>query len=192
MESSRTKPTQTSRSVIVFAFMLPLLLASCSSTGEEAPTSPSPRGETEAPSAAESQPDAAQPSDADSGSATFQIADESFEFSLTTCLIREEDILAQGPGSNTQDGGIAFLDVDFTQYDGDFVGGADIELGTDRPITSPDDFYRLDPLFNNEGFEATVNADTFVAEGMFVAHGQTSLPVETANSGTLTVSCAAP
>lgn len=192
MESSRTKPVQTSRSIITLALMLPLLLTSCSSTGEEAPTTPAPRGEAEAPSTNESQPDATQSSGADSGRATFQIADESYEFSLTTCLISEEDILAQGPGTNAQDGGIAFLDVDFTQYDGGFVGGADIELGTDRPFTSPDDFYRLDPLFNSEGFEVTVNADTVVAEGMFVAHGQTSIPAETANRGTLTVSCGAP
>lgn len=178
--------------MIAAALLLPILLASCSSTGEEEPTSPSSEVETEAPSADASQPDVAGSAGPANGSASFQMADESFEFSLTTCLISGEDVLAQGPRSNGQDGEIAFLDVDLTRYDGEFSGGVHLELGTDRPFTSSDDVYILESSYNDEGFDVTTSSGTAVVEGMFVAYGQTAFEPGAANKGTLTVNCAAP
>lgn len=123
------------------------------------------------------------------GTAIFRIGEELFAFSPTLCTVSEEDILVQGPGANAATGEIAFLDVDFTTFDGEVVGGADIKLGTDRPFTSPDDYYRLDPLFDGEGFTLTIDGRSFQADGAFHRHGAESSGGDSAGSGVLTVQC---
>lgn len=187
MNNSRKKSFSPLSGLGVLAVMLLLGLTACGTAAETSPTPPEVG--TDAPSFVE-------PSTSNSGeltSATFAIGEEVFEFSPTLCMLGEEDVMVQGPGTNTQTGEVAFLDVDFTSFDGDFVGGADIELGTDEPFTSPDEFYRLDPLFNNEGFALTIENGHFTAEGLFFAHdlAGSSFVAEGADRGVLQVQCGA-
>lgn len=167
----------------VLALVLSFVLTACGTTsGAE---SASPSAETDPPST-ESQPAEESAGDA---SAILQVAGDSFAFSPAICIVGEEDIVVQGAGSSTQTGEVAFLDVDFTAYDGGYVGGADIELGTDQPFTSPDDFYRLDPLVDDTGFMLSMDGQAFTVEGAFTTHGAALSAPGGAPHGVLQVSC---
>lgn len=165
---------------------LPLMLTGCST---EPGTATTPPPENTAPSSTSS--DDSSPAEVAAGdaSATFQIAGSTFEFSPTTCIMGEEDIVAQGAGTNIQTGEIAFFDVDFTAYEGSYVGGADIELGTDQPFTSPDNYYRLDPLVNDAGFILSIKGESLTVEGTFYGYGAAPLPDGDSAQGTLQLRC---
>lgn len=169
-----------------FVLALPLVLTGCSTEPGTAATPPS---RDTAPSSSSFDDSSSAEVATGEASATFQIAGSTFEFSPTLCIVGEEDIVAQGAGTNIQTGEIAFLDADFTTYEGSYVGGADIELGTDQPFTSPDDYYRLDPLVNDEGFDLSVTGASFTVEGTFYGQGAAQLPNGDAAQGTLQVSC---
>lgn len=121
-------------------------------------------------------------------SATFRVAGESFDFSLAMCMVSEEDILVKGPGRNSASGELAYLDVDFTAYEGSYAGGVSVDLGTDQPFTSPDDTYRLDPLFDSAGFGLTIVGESATVEGAFHGYGSASLDGGSSH-GVLEVRC---
>ncbi len=184
MAASRPKdPPQLCR-LGALALVLPFVLTACGAEPGTAVTSPTKQT---SPSTVDSRPAAP---DAGNAGAAFHIAGIAFEFSPTICLVDQGDIVVLGPGRNTRTGEIAFLDVDFTTFEGRVVGGADIELGTDRPLTSPDDFYRLDTAFDDADFAISVEGRSFTAEGNFRAHGAAPLPDGGAAPGVLQVRCA--
>ncbi|MFC7789402.1 hypothetical protein ACU045_10525 [Microbacterium sp. MAHUQ-60] len=183
MDASRFTSARLHR-LAALALAFPLALTACSAP--HSPASTSPADESTSASAVESPPAAAATGDA---GATFRIGGDTFEFSPMTCLVGEEDIVVQGPGRNTGNGEIAFLDVDLTAYEGSHVGGADIELGTDRPFTSPDDFYRLDALVDDAGFALSLDGESFTVDGTFYGHGSARLPDGDSAPGVLTVRC---
>lgn len=187
MKNSRQKTLSHRSSLGALAVIFSLGVTACGTDTETSPTPP--EDSTDASSSVEP----SISSSAEQQSATFAIGEELFEFSPTLCILSDEDVMVQGPGTHTQTGEMAFLDVDFTSFDGDFVGGADIELGTDEPFTSPDAFYRLDPLVNKEGFELTVEGGHFTAEGLFFAHDldSSSVAADGADRGVLQVQCGA-
>ena len=121
--------------------------------------------------------------------ASFEIGGNSYEFSPTTCIVGEEDIVVQGAGNEVQSGELAFLDVDLTSYEESYAGGADIELGTDQPFTSSEDLYRLDTLFDDTNFALSIAGTSFTVEGTFYADGAAQLPEGNTAQGVLQVRC---
>ncbi len=184
MKVSRLTGTRQRYRLGALTLALPLVLTACSTEPGTVATTPS---EDAAPPSSVESPSAE--ANAVGESATFQIAGNTFEFSPTTCIVGEDDILAQGAGTNIHTGEIAFLDLDFTAYEGSYVGGADIELGTDQPFTSSDDYYRLDPLVDDTGFVLSVDGESFTVEGTFYGHGTAPLPEGTSAQGTLQLRC---
>lgn len=188
MEASRSTRLASLRTLGVVALTLPLLLSACSSEPGATSASPSSDGAdpgVETPTSTE--PEVTEPAAGATAAATVTIGADTFEFSPTTCLVGLEDIVVQGPGSNTQTGELAFLDIDFVSYEGEVMGGVDVELGTDQPFTSPDDYFRLDTYSDSRGFTLAVTGESFTAEGQFRAN-----PEGSSSAGTIAVRCDAP
>lgn len=171
----------------IIAVALPLALTACSSSSEGG--TPPVADDMSSDVSVE-----APPVDAESGraEASAQIDGLSFGFSLSMCLVGDEDILVQGAGSNDQTGEIAFLDIDFTAYDASYVGGVDVELGVDRPFTSPDDVYRLTTEFDATGFTVTVTGTSAIIEGVFYGQGTARSSSGAGSPGTVHVQCDGP
>lgn len=186
METFRNQHVLTLSGLCVLTLTLAVLMTGCATESAPAPNPPANAGNTPAPEESSTTSEGNG-----SNNAHFHIGEMSFEFTPTLCILSDEDVMVQGPGTHTQTGEVAFLDVDFTIFEGDFVGGADIELGIDEPFSSPDDFYRLDPLVNDEGFDLIVEGGSATAQGLFYLHNLegVSLRGDDVGQGVIEVSC---
>lgn len=82
---------------------------------------------------------------ASKGTVIVQLEEQSFTFIATTCMQSTDDFLVSGPGIDNESREIAYFDLDFTNMSGSSTfGGARIDLGTDKPMTSTDKFYVVD------------------------------------------------
>lgn len=130
-------------------------------TQDESPTASVEAPTPEEPAAEESAADEAddqETEDANEGpapaTATATLEGESFTFSPSTCMITQEDILVEAGGKNEETGDPAFLSIDMNLGD-QTTGEIRIELGTDNPFESTDDFYTA---FFGDGYEGTIDA----------------------------------
>ncbi len=109
-----------------------------------------------------------------SGKVTMVMAGQSFTFSATTCLIGDDDILVMGPGADDESGEPAFLDLDLATVDNLKHGEIRVELGTDAPLTSTDQFYMttIAPdheygiMYDGDGKGLVVDANYLAANGV--------------------------
>ncbi len=195
MDPSRLKDVPRRCRLGALGLALAFTLTACGADSDSAATAPTkdtdPASASDEAQPDDSQSDDSQPAEAGTGhgSATAQIGGLTFEFSPRMCIVGEDDMVVYGPGSNTATGEIAFLDIDLTAYEGSYAGGVDIELGTDQPMTSPDDFYTLDPSFDNTGFTLSVQGRSFTVEGLYQAHGDAPLPEGDSAHGIVEVDC---
>lgn len=75
------------------------------------------------------------------GDVTVVMAGQSFTFTATTCMITAEDVLVGGPGVDDESDDPAYLDIDFATIGSFKTGEVRINLGTDAPMTTTDEFY---------------------------------------------------
>lgn len=127
------------------------LLAGCAA--EAAPAAPGPdevaNEQGDASSEVETTDDAAganstEDTSATPGSASVTLAGQSFTFDIDMCMIGEDDLLIAGPGRDDDSGQLAYFDLDFVMMSTDDpYGEARIEIGTDQPLTSTDEFLAM-------------------------------------------------
>lgn len=164
MHQSRTPDAFFRSLTIPAALAAVLLLAGCApSVG---PTGPG----TEDPDSKASQGDTATPPAPGNHTATFTMAGRSFTFSPTMCLVTDEDVLVSGPGIDDDSKEPAHFDVDLYADGALRAGGVRIDLGTDKPRSSSDDFYAAS-IGSGEDYMILDEDGTFVLEASFRARG---------------------
>lgn len=151
------------------------LLAGCAA--ESAPSAPVPgeagdsgsAGMDEATSAGQNSDVAAEGPAAGSGSASVTLTGQSFTFEIDMCMIGEDDVLIAGPGRDDDSGEPAYFDLDFVMMStDDQYGEVRINLGTDQPLASTDQFLAM---WIGEGRDSAVSfgSGSLQADGEFLA-----------------------
>src|SRR5690554_4143487 len=121
------------------------------------------------------------------GDVTVVMAGQSFTFTTTLCMITDDDVLVGGPGVDDESNDPAYLDIDFATLGSTKTGEVRINLGTDAPMTSTDEFYvafvdsdhEYELVYDDDGNGFELRADFIAATGSPIG------------SGTVEVSCAA-
>jgi len=117
------------------AILSTFLLAGCAAESAAPPAS-TPDDTLTKPESQETSSEASTP-----GDATVVMAGQSFTFTTTLCMITDDDVLVGGPGIDDESADPAYLDIDFSTLGSLKSGEVRINLGTDAPMTSTDEFY---------------------------------------------------
>lgn len=111
------------------------------------------------------------------GSATLSVAGREFSFDLAVCGVHDGEVVVGGPGTETGAGGPAYLDGDTVMLDGAVYGEFRVEIGTDQPFDSTDDFIALgnsaggDLSLTDDGADHRAVGSAWAADGGSLGEG---------------------
>ncbi|WP_168625640.1 hypothetical protein [Cryobacterium sp. BB307] len=117
-----------------------LILSGCASDAATPPTGQDSTGDAAA-SEAETNASGSGSTNAGGATATAAVDAKTFTFAPTLCAIDADDVLVRGPGKDDSTGEPVFLDIDLTNLSDAAFGGVRIELGTDQPFDTSDEFF---------------------------------------------------
>jgi len=120
------------------------------------------------------------------GEVTVTMAGQSFTFATTLCLITSDDALVGGPGADDESGDPAYLDIDFVKVGSFMTGEVRINLGTDAPLTTTDEFY-VAMVGSDHEYQMVIQDDGNGFELQADFRAGTGSPI---GPGTVNVSCA--
>lgn len=169
----RARTVTTTLGVAVIA----ALVGGCGGADGEAGDQPSSAVEGAAVGSAEA--DATSPSSTGgaNGSATLSVAGREFSFDLAVCGVHDGEVVVGGPGTETGAGGPAYLDGDTVMLDGAVYGEFRVEIGTDQPFDSTDDFIALgnsaggDLSLTDDGADHRAVGSAWAADGGSLGEG---------------------
>lgn len=118
------------------------------------------------------------------GSASAEIGDELFSFTLGLCTIDDSDVLIEGPGREAVSSNTAFLSIDMTREGAETQGDARIDLGTTQAMQSMDD-HRQFTTWAATDYSITYDGAKITVDGMFLTPQATE-----GVHGTLHANCA--
>lgn len=166
------KPEPSNRGTQLVAVLVAsgmLLLGGCASKDNQPVEGGAPSTEKEATTPAE------KPTTDDVAVAI--IDGSTYDFTLTTCLYSDEDVVASGPGRGA-DGELAWFDLDISKLDETWTGGSQMTLGTDQQFDETDRSYMFYP--DDVGSSFTVVP---TANGVQVLFEGTGLAEDGSNKG---------
>lgn len=191
MIQSPTHPRLSARiSRIGTAFALLLVVSGCAATANTANNT-----EVKPPASAGTEQEGSTRSDNTSGDSqknnpakpdtVFQLilGAEIFDFSPVFCMLGDEDILAHGPGRNTETQQVAYLDVDITTIDSHKYGEVRIDLGVEEQFSSSDEFI-VSFINSEENYLIAYEGNQVQITSVFYQEDTASL-----GEGTLVINC---